>query len=49
MPALSAAEIASHLTKVPNWKVENGELVRTFQFKDFLGSMQFVNKVAGSG
>ena len=46
MPALSAAEIASHLTKVPNWSIENGELVRTFQFKDFLGSMQFVNKVA---
>lgn len=46
MSALSAAEIASRLTKVPDWKVENGELVRTFQFKDFLGSMQFVNKVA---
>lgn len=46
MSALSAAEIASHLTKVPDWKIENGELVRTFQFKDFLGSMQFVNKVA---
>jgi 4a-hydroxytetrahydrobiopterin dehydratase len=46
MPALSATEIASHLKQVPTWKVENGELVRTFQFKDFRGSMRFVNQVA---
>jgi 4a-hydroxytetrahydrobiopterin dehydratase len=47
MPALSAAEVASHLTQVPDWKVENGELVRTFQFEDFRGSIRFVNQVAG--
>jgi 4a-hydroxytetrahydrobiopterin dehydratase len=46
MPALSATEIASHLKRVPTWKVENGELVRTFQFMDFRSSMQFVNQVA---
>jgi 4a-hydroxytetrahydrobiopterin dehydratase len=46
MPALSATEVASHLTQVPAWKVENGELVRTFQFEDFRGSMRFVNQVA---
>ena len=46
MPALSAAEITTHQTKVPAWKVENGELVRTFQFQDFLAAMRFVNGVA---
>jgi 4a-hydroxytetrahydrobiopterin dehydratase len=46
MPALSAAEVASVLTRVPAWKVENGELVRTFQFEDFRASMRFVNQVA---
>jgi 4a-hydroxytetrahydrobiopterin dehydratase len=46
MPALSAKEVASHRTRVPAWKVENGELVRTFQFEDFRGSMRFVNQVA---
>jgi 4a-hydroxytetrahydrobiopterin dehydratase len=46
MPALSAAEVDSHLLQVPAWKVENGELVRNFQFEDFLGSMRFVNQVA---
>jgi 4a-hydroxytetrahydrobiopterin dehydratase len=46
MSALSSAEIASRLSAVPAWQVEAGELVRTFQFKDFLASMAFVNKVA---
>jgi 4a-hydroxytetrahydrobiopterin dehydratase len=46
MAALSAPEVAVNLSRVPAWKVENGELVRTFQFEDFLGSMRFVNQVA---
>jgi 4a-hydroxytetrahydrobiopterin dehydratase len=46
MPALSAAEIASLLKTLPSWQVENGELVRTFQFEDFLGSIAFVNQLA---
>jgi 4a-hydroxytetrahydrobiopterin dehydratase len=47
MPALSAVEVAALLSTVPVWQVENGELVRTFKFGDFLQSMAFVNKVAG--
>jgi 4a-hydroxytetrahydrobiopterin dehydratase len=46
MSALSSADVNSRLKSVPEWKVESGELVRTFQFRDFLGSMAFVNKVA---
>jgi 4a-hydroxytetrahydrobiopterin dehydratase len=46
MPALSATEITSQLTRIPTWKVENGELVRNFKFEDFRGSMRFVNQVA---
>jgi 4a-hydroxytetrahydrobiopterin dehydratase len=46
MPALSPKEIDDHLPTVPEWEIENGELVRTFKFKDFLASMAFVNKVA---
>ena len=46
MPALTAAEIAAHLARVPAWQVENGELVRTFKFEDFRASMHFVNRVA---
>jgi 4a-hydroxytetrahydrobiopterin dehydratase len=46
MPALTTAEIAAHLPKVPAWQVENGELVRTFKFDDFRAAMRFVNQVA---
>jgi 4a-hydroxytetrahydrobiopterin dehydratase len=46
MSALSSADVNSRLKSAPEWKVESGELVRTFQFRDFLGSMAFVNKVA---
>jgi 4a-hydroxytetrahydrobiopterin dehydratase len=42
---LTDAEISSRLKSLPEWKVESGELVRTFKFKDFVGSLAFVNKV----
>ena len=46
MPALSPQEIASQLSSLPAWQVEAGELVRTFQLKDFVAAMTFVNRVA---
>lgn len=45
MTKLVDAEITSHLKSLPEWKIESGELTRTFAFKDFLGSLAFVNKV----
>jgi 4a-hydroxytetrahydrobiopterin dehydratase len=46
MPAFSAAEVTSHLSALPAWKVEAGELARTFLFKDFRAAVRFVNAVA---
>lgn len=46
MSALSSAEVNSRLGGVPAWRVEGGELVRTFEFKDFRAAMAFVNQVA---
>jgi 4a-hydroxytetrahydrobiopterin dehydratase len=46
MSPLSSQEAAARLSSLKNWKIENGELVKTFQFADFVGSMAFVNKVA---
>ncbi len=34
------------LSGLPQWKVEQGELVRTLSFNDFLQAMAFVNQVA---
>jgi len=46
MPAFSAAEVASHLAALPAWQVEDGQLVRSFLFPDFLAALRFVNRVA---
>ena len=46
MGKLSEAEVASKLGNVPGWKRAGAEISRTFQFKDFAGSMKFVNAIA---
>jgi 4a-hydroxytetrahydrobiopterin dehydratase len=45
MQSLSAEEAQSRLGKLPSWQIEAGELVRTFQFKDFRAALGFVNRV----
>jgi 4a-hydroxytetrahydrobiopterin dehydratase len=46
MSALSPEQIAAKLSSLPSWRVEKGELTRTFQFEDFRGSMSFINRLA---
>ena len=46
MIAFSADQVASHLSALPSWKVETGELTRTFLFEDFRAALRFVNLVA---
>jgi 4a-hydroxytetrahydrobiopterin dehydratase len=45
MSALSTEEANRQLEALPEWKIESGELVRTFQFKDFRAALGFVNRV----
>jgi 4a-hydroxytetrahydrobiopterin dehydratase len=45
MAPLSDSEIKTRLASVPDWQIEAGELVHTFLFKDFRGSLAFVNKI----
>jgi len=45
MSPLSESEISTRLASIPSWQVQKGELVRTFTFKDFRGSLAFVNHV----
>ena len=45
MQPLSLAEAQSRLARLPGWQIEAGELVRTFQFKDFVAALEFVNRV----
>jgi 4a-hydroxytetrahydrobiopterin dehydratase len=45
MPLLSPTEVASRLASLPAWQIEDGELRRTFTFKDFTVALAFVNRV----
>jgi len=45
-PALSSAEIDALLKTHPEWKLQQGKLVREWSFKDFVEAMAFVNRVA---
>lgn len=46
MALLSPAEVAARIQMLPAWHVEDGQLVRVFQFEDFKAAMRFVTKVA---
>jgi len=45
MPTLSPDAAQSRLAQLPGWQIESGELVRTFEFKDFAAALRFVNRV----
>jgi 4a-hydroxytetrahydrobiopterin dehydratase len=45
MAPLSETEISARVAALPRWRVQSGELVRTFEFRDFRASLAFVNKV----
>ncbi|WP_298611944.1 4a-hydroxytetrahydrobiopterin dehydratase [uncultured Thermosynechococcus sp.] len=42
---LSQAEIEGQLASLPGWKLVGDRLEQTFTFKDFLGSIAFVNRL----
>ncbi len=43
---LDESQIHASLASLPNWKLQQGELVQTFIFDDFMQAMKFVNHVA---
>jgi 4a-hydroxytetrahydrobiopterin dehydratase len=46
MEKLSEAQVEAKLEGLGNWSELNGAIQRTFQFKDFVESMKFVNTIA---
>ena len=46
MAKLNAAQIKTGLQNLPDWKKSGSAITRTFQFKDFVAAMKFVNTVA---
>ena len=45
MAALDAQEIDRRLEGLPGWAREGGALRRDFKFDDFVGSVDFVNRI----
>jgi 4a-hydroxytetrahydrobiopterin dehydratase len=43
--ALTLQEVQDRLASLPEWRIESGELTRTFAFKDFVAALAFVNRV----
>jgi len=43
---LTESEIASHLPKIPKWKIENGKLHREYKFADFVQAFGFMASAA---
>jgi len=46
MPLLDERTVASKLKTLPQWRLDGGELVRRFEFSNFVQAMLFVNNVA---
>lgn len=46
MAELTPTEVKAALPAVKEWKKQSAAITRTYQFKDFPGSMAFVNRVA---
>jgi len=46
MQKLNETQLSEALTTLPQWKLEDGQLVRDWTFKDFVAAMAFVNNVA---
>ncbi len=42
---LSSEEITRQLDDLPDWRLEDGQLVAEYEFDDFVGSLAFVNQV----
>ncbi len=45
MAKLNSEDIQSNLKSIPDWGLQDGEIVRTFAFQSFVQSLQFVNRV----
>ena len=46
MPVMTEEQIQNELKSRTEWSEMNGAIQRTFQFKDFVSAVEFVNKVA---
>lgn len=45
-PPLNAAQVKTYLAQLSGWEEANGEIVKTYNFKNYYETMAFVNATA---
>jgi 4a-hydroxytetrahydrobiopterin dehydratase len=45
-PSLTEQESNSLLKEIPSWTIKDNKVYKQFSFKDFVGAIKFINKVA---
>ena len=45
-PALDATGVSAMLSQVPSWTIDGGKLQRSFAFRDYHETIEFVNALA---
>lgn len=45
MASLTDAEIKQSLKSIPQWKLDGNSIARTFEFGNFVESVEFVNEI----
>lgn len=46
VPKLNPSEVQNFLKQISTWSLEGDKIQKTFQFKNFLEAMKFVNQMA---
>jgi 4a-hydroxytetrahydrobiopterin dehydratase len=46
VPPLGKAEVENYLSQLQGWSLNGKWITKEFDFKDFVGAMKFVNRVA---
>ena len=46
MPKLGAGEIAEKLKSLTGWEYKDNAIAKLFRFKEFMGGIRFVNRIA---
>ena len=45
-PALEAAELAALLAQLPQWQLDGNRILRSYEFRDYHETIEFVNALA---
>jgi 4a-hydroxytetrahydrobiopterin dehydratase len=48
LPKLTPEDVQAHMEHLPGWSYVDDKLCKQFKFKNFMGSIRFVNQIASA-